>query len=79
MMVVSLVLVFVHILVLVLVAAMVMPVRVIVVPHGYCPAPSIRPIAIAAPNPLSMFTTVTPAAQLANIAKSDVIPPRCAP
>src|SRR5206468_3394379 len=35
--------------------------------------------ATAAPNPLSMFTTVTPAAQLFSIVKSGANPPNAAP
>lgn len=39
----------------------------------------IRCTAIAAPKPLSMFTTTTPDAQLVSIAKSGVKPPSAVP
>ena len=39
----------------------------------------IRLAAAAAPNPLSMFTTVTPAAQELSIARSAASPPKEAP
>jgi hypothetical protein len=41
--------------------------------------PSIRCTAIAAPNPLSMFTTTIPEAQLDSIANSAVNPPSAVP
>jgi len=45
----------------------------------FCWVAIIRPTAIAAPKPLSMFTTVMPEAQLVSIANSAVKPPSAVP
>lgn len=42
-------------------------------------SPSMRRAAIAAPQPLSMFITTTPEAQLANMALSAALPPSATP
>jgi hypothetical protein len=50
-----------------------------IVSHRHSAGGRMRPMAIAAPNPLSMLTTVSPAAQLESIANIGVMPARCAP
>jgi len=47
--------------------------------HHSTVTPLIRLAAYAAPKPLSMFTTVTPDAQLLSIASSAAMPPKLAP
>lgn len=48
--------------------------------HDAClKSPSMRRAAIAAPQPLSMFITTTPEAQLANMALSAALPPSATP
>ena len=49
------------------------------VTHGELPRRSMRTTATAAPNPLSMLTTVTPDAQLVSIPNSAVRPERAVP
>lgn len=81
-----LIFVSVRVSVLVLVRVIVIvPVIVLATHHGL-PSPAfalgslrMRCAAIAAPKPLSMFTTTTPEAQLVSIAKSAVKPPSAVP
>ena len=63
----------------VIVVVIVIVVIVAVIVCHYAPARFISVAAYAAPNPLSMFTTVTPDAQLFNIESSAAIPPKLAP
>lgn len=66
--------------VVVVVVVVIVVVVVVAVRHVAAhPLGSMRCTAMAAPNPLSMFTTVTPAAQEVSIEKSAVNPPSAAP
>jgi hypothetical protein len=50
-----------------------------IVSHAHSAGAMMRAMAMAAPKPLSMFTTVRPAAQLDSMDNIGAIPPRCAP
>ena len=71
------------IVVVIMIVAMIMVVIMPVVRHQRGSlrrsASSRRTITMAAPNPLSMFTTLTPDAQLVSIPKSAVKPPSAVP